>query len=98
MQKGGSIYILTNQRNTTFYTGVTSTLAVRISKHKKGEYVNSFTKKYNINKLVYFENYDSIEDVIRREKVIKGWTHAKKIELIKSMNPEFEDLYEAILM
>ncbi len=97
MQKGGSIYIMINQRNTTLYVGVTSDLAVRISKHLNKEYINSFTKKYNLDKLVYFEDYDSIKDAIAREKVIKGWTRDKKIALIKSMNPEFKDLYDIII-
>jgi len=86
-----------NQRNTTLYVGVTSSLAVRITKHKNKEYINSFTKKYNIDKLVYFEDYDSIEDAIVREKMIKGWKKFKKIELIKKENPGFKDLYEDIL-
>ena len=85
------VYIMTNKGNTVLYTGVTSNLAERIYQHKK-KLIKGFTSKYNINKLVYYEEFDSVYDVITREKQIKGWLRRKKIELIKKNNPEWKDL------
>lgn len=68
MQKGGYIYILTNKNNKVLYVGVTSDLQKRIWQHRNGTYKNAFTSKYNVYKLVYFEEYDSIESAIAREK------------------------------
>jgi putative endonuclease len=90
-----SVYIMTNKRNTVLYTGVTSGLQKRIWQHKE-KLVPGFTKKYNINKLVYYELTESIESAIAREKQIKGWTRAKKVILIESMNPECRDLYDEL--
>ena len=73
------------------YTGVTNNLKRRLNEHKN-KLVEGFTKKYNVNKLVYFETYKSIKTAIKREKQIKGWLRIKKIELIESQNPEWEDL------
>ena len=92
MRKQCHVYIMTNQRNTTLYTGITSALLGRNWQHKNKVFPNSFTKRYNINKLVYFETYDNPNDAIRREKQIKGWTRKKKIELIEKENPKWEDL------
>ena len=86
MQKGGYIYIMTTQKNSVLYIGVTSDIAVRDYKHKTKFYENSFTKKYNVDKLVYYERYDFIEDAIKREKQLKNWRREKKINLIKSIN------------
>lgn len=96
MTKGGFVYILTTVKNTALYVGITNNLEVRNYKHKTKYYPNSFTKKYNIDKLVYFEHYDNIEDAIRREKQIKGWLRVKKIELIRNLNPDFKDLIETM--
>ena len=85
------IYIMTNKRNTTLYTGVTGGLMGRVKQHKRKE-VEGFTKRYNINKLVYYEEYQYIEDAIAREKQIKGGSRIKKIDLIESINPEWKDL------
>ena len=85
------IYILTNKNNKVLYTGVTNNLKRRLNEHKN-KLVEGFTKKYNVNKLVYFETYKSIKTAIKREKQIKGWLRIKKIELIESQNPEWEDL------
>ena len=87
------IYILTNKNNTVLYIGVTSDLKQRIYQHKTKKYP-SFTKKYNIDKLVYFEKYNNIEDAIRREKQLKGWSRKKKDELVTSINPDWKDLYD----
>ncbi|OGE76574.1 MAG: endonuclease [Candidatus Doudnabacteria bacterium RIFCSPLOWO2_01_FULL_48_57] len=82
---------MTNKANTVLYTGVTSGLVGRVWQHKQ-KLVEGFTKKYNINKLIYYEITESIASAIAREKQIKGWTRAKKIALIETMNPEWRDL------
>lgn len=97
MDKGGYIYILTNKNNTVLYTGVTSNLSKRITEHKNKLYNNSFTKKYNLNKLVYFETFSLICDVIEREKQIKAGSRQKKIDLIISLNSAWNDLFEDII-
>lgn len=83
---------MANKVNTVLYTGVTSNLQKRIYEHKE-KLADGFTKRYNINKLVYFEQFDDIENAIIREKQIKGGSRQKKIDLIKKLNPGFEDLY-----
>ena len=83
---------MTNKTDTVIYTGVTSGLQKRIYEHKE-KIVEGFTKKYNVNKLVYYEAFDSIEDAISREKQIKAGSRKKKIGLISSLNPDFKDLY-----
>ncbi|WP_373397477.1 GIY-YIG nuclease family protein [Algoriphagus halophilus] len=94
MPKGGAVYIITNSRNTVLYTGVTSDLIRRVYEHKYGLNRKSFTFKYNLVKLVYFESFHSIEEAIFREKQIKSGSRKKKEELINSMNPEWKDLGE----
>jgi len=93
MQKTYYVYIATNPRNTVLYTGFTSNIKKRIWQHKN-KLVDGFTKKYNVCKLVYCENFDNPNDAISAEKKIKGWIRKKKIDLIKSINPEFKDLSE----
>jgi putative endonuclease len=88
----GFVYIMTNQNNTVLYTGFTSDLIDRILKHRLKKYPGSFSAKYNIDKLVYFEELDTIGEAIKREKQIKAGSRAKKIELINSLNPEWVDL------
>lgn len=90
------IYILTNEYNTAFYVGVTSDLVKRIFEHKN-KFVDGFTKKYNINKLVYYEISDNIESAILREKQLKKWKRTYKINLIRKINPDFNDLYNSII-
>lgn len=90
MQKQFYVYILTNKSN-TLYTGVTNDLNRRIYEHKN-KLVDGFTKKYNIDKLIYYEVFNNPKEAIMAEKQIKGWTRKKKIELIKSKNPTFKDL------
>jgi putative endonuclease len=94
--KTGFVYIITNVNNTTLYTGVTSDLHDRIKQHKQQRYPDSFSAKYNLNKLVYFEPFLMIGDAIAREKQIKAGSRAKKIKLIESMNPNWDDLYYRI--
>jgi putative endonuclease len=91
MGKDYFVYIATNKRNTVLYTGVTGNLLGRMFQHKNKE-VESFTSKYNIEKLVFCENFSSAKDAIAAEKGIKGWTRKKKIDLIMKNNPTFKDL------
>ncbi len=93
--KAGYIYLMTNKLNTVLYTGVTSNLKERVYQHKQ-KLVDGFAKKYNINKLVYYEMFDSIINAIEREKQIKAGSRKKKLDLIKSKNPNFKDLYNDI--
>ena len=87
------IYIMTNPYNKVLYTGVTSNLLQRIAQHKNKEVIG-FTSKYNVVKLVYYEEYATMPEAIAREKQIKGGSRKKKIDLINSINPEWKDLYE----
>ena len=96
MVKGGCIYIMSNKHHTVFYTGVTSDLFSRITEHKENRFPKSFTARYNIHKLVYYEVLASIEEAIDREKVVKKFARIKKLALIKSLNPERKDLFEII--
>ena len=86
------VYIITNEYNTVLYTGVTSDIAKRIYQHKTGNYPNSFTKRYLVNKLVYTEEYASIKDAIKREKQIKSGSRKKKMELTRKNNPDFKEI------
>ncbi|MBX3241148.1 MAG: GIY-YIG nuclease family protein [Chitinophagaceae bacterium] len=96
MKRGGSTYILTNKNKTTLYIGVTSDLIARISEHKNHTFKGSFSDRYNLEYLVYYENYGSIEEAILREKEIKKWRREKKEKLIATINPEWRDLWEDI--
>lgn len=96
MNKNGYVYIITNKNNSTLYTGVTSNLVKRIFEHKN-KFVEGFSKKYNLNKLVYYEISESILSAIEREKYIKGKRRDFKINLINSMNPDWDDLYNNII-
>ncbi len=87
------VYIITNRYNTVLYTGVTDDLQRRITEHKSGK-CGSFSSKYHLDKLVYYEEGDNIGDAIRREKQIKGGSRQKKVELIESINPNWDDLFE----
>ena len=91
------VYILTNNHNTTLYVGVTSRLFERIEKHRHNFYPNSFTARYNLKKLVYFERHESIELAIAREKQLKAGSRKKKVKLINSTNPEWKDIFERIV-
>ena len=80
-------------KSKTLYVGVTNNLHRRVYEHKN-KIIQGFTSKYNITKVVYFEVFNDIESAIKREKQIKGWLRKKKIELIESMNPDWNDLSE----
>ena len=96
MEKKGYVYIITNKNNTTLYIGVTSNLIKRIWEHKN-KVVEGYSKKYNLDKLVYYEVADSIETAIEREKFLKGKTRQYKNNLISEMNYKWIDLYNQIL-
>lgn len=97
MTKGGFTYILTNKHHNVLYIGVTSDLVHRIWQHKTHFYQNSFTDKYNVEFLIYYEAFDSIELAIEREKQLKKWSRTKKENLINGKNKEWRDLYEEIM-
>ena len=97
MERGGCVYILTNKVGTVLYTGVTSDLIGRIWDHKNKTYPSSFTAKYNCDKLVYYHFYSGIEEAIAAEKVIKGSSRQRKLDLIKGLNPQGKDLYEDLM-
>jgi len=96
MQRGGYVYIMTNKYNKVLYTGVTSQLRNRVYEHKTNFYPGSFTSRYHVHKLVYYEGFISIEEAIDREKQIKGGSRKRKIDLINDINPQWKDLYEQI--
>lgn len=89
------VYILANSRHTVLYIGVTNNLLRRVSEHKN-KTISGFTKRYNVDQLVYFECGDDINIAIAREKQIKAGSRQGKIKLINSINPEWKDLYEEI--
>lgn len=96
MPKYYCVYIITNIHNTVLYTGVTSNFVARIYYHKNKS-VSSFSSKYNLEKIVYFEVYEDINLAIAREKQIKAGSRKKKEDLINKFNPEWKDLYSEII-
>jgi len=91
-----AVYILASQRNGTLYVGVTSDLIERIHEHKSNQ-VDGFSKNYKIHSLVYFEQHETMDSAILREKQLKKWNRKWKLELIEENNPEWQDLYETLL-
>ncbi|PHS58168.1 MAG: GIY-YIG nuclease [Sulfurimonas sp.] len=87
---------MTNKINGTLYVGVTSDIVKRIYEHKNS-LTDGFTAKYNLKQLVYYEIYEDIKEAIKREKQLKSWKRAWKIELIESFNKSWNDLYESLL-
>jgi len=87
------VYILASRRNGTLYLGVTNNLSRRVFQHREGT-AASFTRKYGVFNLVYYEHYQYVTDAIEREKRLKRWRRAWKLALIEGMNPEWRDLYE----
>ena len=96
MERGGCIYIMTNKGNTTLYIGVTSDLKSRVWEHKNKVYPNSFTSRYNLFKLVYFENFTTIVEAIGREKQLKKRSRKYKEELINKTNLDRLDLFDEL--
>ena len=85
------VYILTNKYNNVMYIGVTNNLQRRVYEHKNGIY-EGFTKKYNVHKLVYCEQCHDVKDAIRREKQLKHWSREKKNALVRSVNPDWNEI------
>ena len=96
MNKNYFVYIITNYENTVLYTGISNNLLDRVEEHKLGLVKNSFTKKYHLYKLVWYEIFQSPEEAIIIEKRIKGWKRYKKIKLIKVKNSNFQDLISTL--
>ena len=90
-----AVYILSSQRNGTLYVGVTSSLPTRIWQHKQG-LIEGFSKRYNVKILVWYEIHETMESAITREKMIKKWRRAWKLELIEQNNPTWRDLWDEI--
>ena len=96
MHRRGYVYILASKRNGTLYVGVTNDLGRRIYEHREG-LLGGFTKRYGVRNLVYYEIYDTVAQAIAREKQVKAWKRAWKLEAIERMNPTWADLYESLL-
>ncbi|UYH55352.1 GIY-YIG nuclease family protein [Qipengyuania sp. SS22] len=92
----GWVYIMSNRRDGVLYIGVTADLFRRIVQHREG-HGSAFCRRYGLTRLVYAEEHDSIEDAIAREKAMKAWKRAWKIELIEGVNPEWDDLFGVVL-
>ena len=88
----GFIYIMSNENKSVLYTGVSSDLVGRIRQHKSKKHPHSFSARYNVRMLVYYECFETIGEAIKREKQIKAGSRKKKMELINSMNPEWKDI------
>ena len=95
MEKLPCVYIVTNRRNGTLYTGVTSDLVKRIWEHKN-KVVDGFTKQYSLNLLVWYEVHETMESAILKEKAMKNWKRQWKLEAIEEKNPNWVDLYDEI--
>ncbi len=93
--KGGWVYIMTNVPRGTLYVGVTADIVRRAFQHREG-LVEGFTKRHGLKRLVFMEWYEEIQDAIAREKQLKNWQRAWKIDLILAMNPGWDDLYESL--
>jgi putative endonuclease len=91
-QREYCVYIMASKRSGTLYLGVTNDLDRRVYQHKSG-LIEGFTKRYNVDRLVWFDGYGDIREAIGREKQIKSWNRAWKIRLIEKLNPEWKDLY-----
>ena len=91
------VYILASATNYTLYIGVTGDLIRRVYQHKNKLDPDSFTAKYAVHKLVYFEQTNDVRSALEREKQLKGWRRSKKNALVEKMNPEWKDLYPMLL-
>ncbi len=96
MERQPCVYLLASKRNGTLYTGVTSALLKRVWEHKNNV-VEGFTRKYGVHTLVWYEVHETMESAIQREKRIKNWKRAWKINVIEEMNPQWRDLYSDLL-
>ena len=93
MPKSGYVYILASERNGTLYVGVTNDLVRRVQEHRQEVDPGSFTARYDVKRLVYYEYHPDIRDAIKRENRVKGWKRQWKLELIEGMNLHWRDLY-----
>jgi putative endonuclease len=93
-EKSFHVYILMNKDNSVMYTGVTSDLLLRMYRHRNHIYEGSFTDRYNVSNLVYYERFETPLSAIKREKEIKGWKRERKLKLIMQRNPYCENLYD----
>jgi putative endonuclease len=96
MERQPAVYVLASKQNGTLYIGVTSDLAKRAWEHKN-DLVEGFTKKYGVHRLVYYEMHEDMLSAITREKQLKKWNRAWKLELIEEKNPEWKDLWDVIV-
>jgi len=96
MDRNYFVYLLTSKKNGTLYVGVTNNLLRRVSEHRAGV-ASSFTRKYSVKRLVYFEAHSEIETAIQREKRLKRWRRAWKTGLIERNNPDWRDLYPSLI-
>ncbi|MFC1724094.1 GIY-YIG nuclease family protein [candidate division KSB1 bacterium] len=87
------IYIMSNKKDGTLYIGITNDLKRRVYEHKDGK-IKGFTKRYNLDKLIYFEEFKNIDEAIIREKMLKRWNRTWKTELLEKSNPDWKDLYD----
>ena len=94
-EKGGYVYIMADRYRGTLYIGVTADIAARTMQHREGK-GGEFTSRYGLNRLVYVEHHDEIEDAIAREKAMKKWRRAWKIRQIEEQNPDWDDLFETL--
>ncbi len=94
--RGGFVYIMTNKPNGILYVGVTSDIARRAYEHREG-LADGFTRRYGLKRLVYAEPHDTITAAIQREKTMKHWSRAWKVRLILATNPDWDDLYDALV-
>ena len=92
---GGWVYLISNRPNGTLYLGVTRDLARRVWEHRAGA-VEGFTKRYGLDRLVWFEGHDDIRTAIQRERTMKHWPRAWKVRLILALNPSWDDLYDRL--
>ena len=97
MEKGGAVYIMTNKNKTVLYIGVTNNLKRRINEHRSHLNKKSFTHKYNLEYLIYYEGFHNIEEAIAREKQMKKYSRAKKETLINKQNPQWNDLFDEVM-
>jgi putative endonuclease len=95
--RGGWVYLLANRYRGTIYTGVTADLARRTWQHREARGGSTFTKRYGVVRLVHAEEYPTIDEAIAREKAIKKWRRAWKMELIEKANPDWNDLYDYLI-
>jgi len=90
------VYIITNKKEGILYIGQSGKLKKRIYQHKTKAHPTTFSAKYNLNKLVYFENFETKNEAVKREKQLKKWNRAWKIRLIEESNPKWKDLYKTL--